>query len=89
MDSAYEKWKSLEDIAEIVEVTATNREDFIKEARSGAFDGVLVACRTFVSFSVTGKIDSEILEALPKSLKFICHIGKIINSKIARSSFFT
>lgn len=79
LGSAYEKWSSIKDIAEIIEVTATNREDFIKEARSGAFDGVLAAYRTFGSFSITGNIDNEILEALPKSLKFLCHVGKFIS----------
>lgn len=76
MNSAYEELKSLEDIAEIVKVTATNRDDFIKEAKSGAFNGILAAYRTFGSFDITGKIDNEILEALPKSFKFLCHVGK-------------
>lgn len=79
MGSAYEKWDSIKNIAEIVEVTATNRDDFIKEARSGAFDGVFAAYRTFASFSITGNIDNEILEALPKSFKFLCHVGKFIS----------
>jgi D-3-phosphoglycerate dehydrogenase len=72
---AHEKWKSLEDVAEIVDVTAKNREDFIKEAKSGAFDDVLIVYRTSYSFSVSGQFDDEILKALPKSLKFICHVG--------------
>ncbi|KAL0639941.1 glyoxylate reductase [Maublancomyces gigas] len=75
VNHAYEELKSLEDIAEIVKVTATNRDDFIKEAKSGAFNGVFAAYRTFVSFDITGKIDNEILEALPKSFKFLCHVG--------------
>lgn len=83
LNSAYEKLKSLEDIAEIVKVTATNRDDFIKEAKSGAFDGVIAAYRTFGSFNTTGNIDNEILEALPKSFKFLCHVGKF-NFKITK-----
>ncbi|EAQ88425.1 hypothetical protein CHGG_05044 [Chaetomium globosum CBS 148.51] len=31
--------------------------------------------RTFDSFEVTGKIDGELLDALPGSLRFICHNG--------------
>lgn len=31
--------------------------------------------RTFDSVSITGLIDGELLDALPKSIKFICHSG--------------
>lgn len=54
---------------------STNREDFLKEAASGTFDGCVVAYRTFESVQVTGEIDAELLEALPVSLRFICHNG--------------
>jgi phage head maturation protease len=54
---------------------ATTRDEFIQECKSGALDGVSVAFRTFDSFSFTGKVDSGLVSALPKSLKFICHNG--------------
>ena len=61
---------------------ATSRQDFIDECKSGALDGVLVAYRTFDSFSLTGKIDGEIVDALPASLKFICHNGEFPDSNL-------
>ncbi|KAM0470537.1 hypothetical protein ACHAPX_009904 [Trichoderma viride] len=75
IDHAHVAWSTIADIAEIVQPKATNRPDFIAECQSGALDGVSVAYRTFDSANVTGKIDSELLDALPKSLKFLCHNG--------------
>ncbi|KAK7420976.1 glyoxylate reductase [Neonectria magnoliae] len=72
---AHSTWASLSDVAHIVTPQATNREAFIAEAKSGAFDGVTAAYRTFASVSITGRIDAELLDALPSSLKFICHNG--------------
>lgn len=62
-------------IADVLTPKAKNREDLIAEAQSGAFDGVVVAYRTFESFAVTGKVNNELLDALPSSLKFLCHNG--------------
>ncbi|KAF4549544.1 2-hydroxyacid dehydrogenase-like protein 2 [Elsinoe fawcettii] len=62
-------------IAELITPKATSREEFISECKSGAFDGAVAAYRTFGSFSFTGLIDSELLEVLPKSLKFLAHNG--------------
>ncbi|EHK47633.1 uncharacterized protein TrAtP1_012228 [Trichoderma atroviride] len=75
IDHAHVAWSTISDIAEIVQPTATNRQDFIAECQSGALDGVSVAYRTFDSANVTGRIDSELLDAFPKSLKFLCHNG--------------
>lgn len=62
-------------MADIVEPRATDRASFLDEARSGAFDGCTVAYRTFESFDITGKVDEEMLSALPQSLRYICHNG--------------
>jgi len=66
---------SLSSIADIVEPKSTSRSDFIQECKSGAFDNVVAAYRTFPSVSITGLIDQEIVDALPEKLKFICHNG--------------
>lgn len=63
------------DISDIVVPKSTDRAGFLVEAASGAFDGCLVAYRTFGSVSITGRIDSELVLALPPSLRFICHNG--------------
>lgn len=73
--SANEEWESLNDVAETITVKATNREEFLKEAQSGTFDGVVAAFRAFTSASITGMFDSEILKALPPTFKFLCQNG--------------
>lgn len=47
----------------------------MKECRSGAFDKVVVAYRTFASVAITGLIDEELVQNLPTGLKFIAHNG--------------
>ncbi len=73
--SAYSAWDAIAQIADIVTPKSTTRADFLVEAASGALDGASVAYRTFDSFSITGKVDTELLTALPSSLRFICHNG--------------
>jgi glyoxylate reductase len=75
--AAQEEWQKLSDIAELVTPKAANRSEFIEECQSGALDGVLAVYRTFPSVSVTGRVDEELVKALPKGLKFICHNGMI------------
>ncbi|KAG6154543.1 hypothetical protein E4U37_001950 [Claviceps purpurea] len=75
IEHAHEAWSRVAQIADVLTPKAKNREDFIAEAQSGAFDGVVVAYRTFESFAVTGKVNNELLDALPSSLKFLCHNG--------------
>lgn len=62
-------------LADIVVPRSSDRAGFLAEAASGAFDGCVVAYRTFGSVSITGRIDSELVLALPPSLGFICHNG--------------
>jgi lactate dehydrogenase-like 2-hydroxyacid dehydrogenase len=75
IEHAHEAWNEIGKLATIIKPTATDRVSFLAEARSGAFDGCTVAYRTFESFDVTGKVDEEMLSALPSSLRFICHNG--------------
>ncbi|KAI9683186.1 MAG: hypothetical protein M1829_005977 [Trizodia sp. TS-e1964] len=75
IDHAHEEWKRLSEIANIIEPSATNREDFIKEVDSGRLDGIVAAYRTVGSHKVTGLIDDALVQRLPSSLKYICHNG--------------
>lgn len=75
MHSANDSWKSLSSLADIVEPNARNRLEFLEECRSGRLDNALVIYRTFESIEVTGRFNEEVLEALPASVKFICHNG--------------
>lgn len=72
---AHTTWQSLNDIAELVSPTATNRADFIQECKDGKLDGVVAAYRTFDSVTITGLVDEELVNALPNSLKYLAHCG--------------
>ncbi|KAL7908417.1 D-isomer specific 2-hydroxyacid dehydrogenase [Trichoderma velutinum] len=76
IDHATASWNALCDIAELVTAQAKNRAEFIEECTSGKLDGVVVICdRAPSSLATTGRYDEELIQALPKSLKFICHNG--------------
>lgn len=80
IEAAHTEWSTLitttqADILQPSAATTTNRTTFLAECATGAFDGALVAYRTFDSVALTGRIDAELLAALPPSLKFICHNG--------------
>jgi glyoxylate reductase len=77
--SAHDRWASLSEIAEIVEPQARSREEFIEECKKGTFDDVKATYRTFQSVVITGLFNEELIDALPKSLKFIAHNGMISN----------
>ncbi|MCJ1434026.1 hypothetical protein MMC27_003391 [Xylographa pallens] len=74
-EPAKEEWQALSSLAELVTPKATNRTEFLKECKSGALDGVVAVYRTFGSASVTGRVDEEMVKALPKGLKYIAHNG--------------
>lgn len=74
-EPARKEYEALSEHAELIEPKSKNRADFIKKAKSGALDGTVAIYRTFGSASITGGVDEELVSALPKSLKFICHNG--------------
>ncbi|KAK1759149.1 D-isomer specific 2-hydroxyacid dehydrogenase [Echria macrotheca] len=75
IELAHAAFEALTKSVTIVTPKSTNRDDFLAESRSGAFDGCKVAYRNFDSFSITGPFDATVLDALPNSLRFICHCG--------------
>jgi hypothetical protein len=77
LHSAHDTWSQIIGLADVLEPQARSRREFIEECKSGAFDGVLVAYRTFDSYDITGRIDEEVVAVLPQSLKFICHNGRL------------
>jgi glyoxylate reductase len=70
---AKKEWSALSSLGELITPKSTNRQDFINEAKGGAFDGTVAAFRTFQSIDITGRIDEELVAALPKGLRFLCH----------------
>ncbi|RDA87371.1 hypothetical protein CP532_6987 [Ophiocordyceps camponoti-leonardi (nom. inval.)] len=75
IELAHDAWTTITDIADVVVPKSSSRQDFLAECEAGTFDGVSVAYRTFDSVSITGRIDGPLLDALPRSLKFVCHNG--------------
>ncbi|KAL9130973.1 MAG: hypothetical protein Q9217_000962 [Psora testacea] len=73
---AKDAWSSLSALGELITPKSTNAKDFLAECRSGAFDGVRAASRTFSSVNITGRIEGDVVEALGQAgLKFLAHNG--------------
>ncbi|KAF5008339.1 hypothetical protein FDECE_5382 [Fusarium decemcellulare] len=76
LDHAKSSWEALTELADLVRPEAQTREEFLDECKSGRLDGVVAICdRAPHSLTVTGKFDDELIQALPMSVKFICHNG--------------
>lgn len=73
---ARNEWRECGQFAsKLYEYPSGTRDEFLSKCRSGAFDGTYALYRSNDSNKYTGNFDDELLEALPKSLKFICHNG--------------
>jgi len=75
IETAHDDWKALQEHAEVIQPQSTDRAVFLKECSSPDFANVVAIYRTFESISVTGPVDGELLRALPKTCRFICHNG--------------
>lgn len=53
----------------------------MEECKSGKLDGIVAIYRTFASAQMTGLVDEELVQALPKSVKFICHNGQFLEKR--------
>lgn len=73
--SAHQQWQSLASLGELVTPKSMDRQGFLEECRSGQLDGVVAAYRTFYSASITGLLDAEVIQALPKSWQYLAHCG--------------
>ncbi|KAL8729740.1 MAG: hypothetical protein Q9166_004569 [cf. Caloplaca sp. 2 TL-2023] len=62
-------------VAELRQLKDGNREQFLDECQSGAYDGILAISRTYDSVELTGRFDQELINLLPQTLKFISHNG--------------
>ncbi|KAM3452554.1 hypothetical protein MY3296_004443 [Beauveria thailandica] len=72
---AHDALASVAQIGGMIKPTATNRVDFLAECQSDAFSGVEAIFRTYGSARITGLFDKELVSALPKSCRFVCHKG--------------
>lgn len=75
------EWKECAQVAsKLHEYSDGNRDDFLSKCKSGEFDNVFALYRSNDSNGITGDFNEELVEALPKSLKFICHNGAGYNN---------
>ncbi|EMF13096.1 hydroxyisocaproate dehydrogenase [Sphaerulina musiva SO2202] len=72
---ARKEWEALSSLLQLKEYESGTREDFISRCKKGEYDDVVVIYRSNDSTVVTGPFDKELIEALPKSLKYITHNG--------------
>ncbi|KAL8854781.1 MAG: hypothetical protein Q9221_000287 [Calogaya cf. arnoldii] len=72
---AKEEWHGLAEIAELRQLNHGNREQFLKDCDSGLYRGLLAISRTYDSVELTGRFDQELIDLLPRTLKFISHNG--------------
>ncbi|KAK7180330.1 hypothetical protein DPSP01_012006 [Paraphaeosphaeria sporulosa] len=70
------EWEQLGGVADkLYEYPSGTREEFLSKSKAGAFEGIYALYRSNDSNKYTGNFDEELLDALPESLKFICHNG--------------
>lgn len=78
---ARKEWEDVSQFAsKLHEYPSGDRADFIKRCKAGEFDGVFALYRSNDSNPLTGDFNEELLEVLPKSLKFVCHNGAGYNN---------
>ncbi|KAK8185280.1 uncharacterized protein BKA78DRAFT_33081 [Phyllosticta capitalensis] len=72
---ARREWEELNSLVGLLEFPDGTRDDFLSNLRSGKYDNVVGLYRSNDSTKYTGPFDAELVNALPKSLKYICHNG--------------
>ncbi|KAI0202842.1 D-isomer specific 2-hydroxyacid dehydrogenase [Astrocystis sublimbata] len=72
---AAEEWKALSSKYTLLEFQSGTREDFLANCRKGVYDSVVGCYRSNGSTRFTGRFDDELVEALPKSWKYVAHNG--------------
>lgn len=70
------EWQECGKVAsKLYEYPEGSREDFISKCRNGEFKDIFALYRSNDSNKITGNFNDELLDALPPTLKFICHNG--------------
>ena len=81
LSHAQKEWQQVSQVAsKLHEYPDGNREDFLSKCKSGEFDGIYALYRSNDSNPITGDFNAELLDALPKSLKYVCHNGAGYNN---------
>lgn len=61
--------------SQLYEYPEGSRDDFISKCKSGEYKDLFAMYRSNDSNGITGNFDAELIDALPSTLKFICHNG--------------
>ncbi|RMZ87364.1 hypothetical protein DV736_g5409, partial [Chaetothyriales sp. CBS 134916] len=70
-----ESWYHLGTKYELKEFREGTRPEFIARCKTGEYNNVVGLYRSNMSISETGSFDQEMVDELPRSLKYICHNG--------------
>ncbi|KAK3053112.1 glyoxylate reductase [Extremus antarcticus] len=80
IEYAYEDWEKIQSACDVFEYSSGSREDFLREIKAGRFDDCIAICRSNQYTHLSGNLDAEVLNLLPKSIRYICNIGSGVNS---------
>ncbi|KAF7927703.1 uncharacterized protein EAE98_006085 [Botrytis deweyae] len=69
---ASSEWSNLSDIAELIHLKDGDRDTFRNGCHSGHYDRVVVIIRCEDAYKYTGRFDTDLIQSLPKSVKFVC-----------------
>lgn len=69
------EWQQYSSKYVLKEFITGQRDEFLSNCKKGEYDGVVGLYRSNQSVAQTGPFDEELVSALPKSLKYICHNG--------------
>lgn len=69
------EWEAFGSKYNLKEFRTGTRDEFLQNCKDGEYDDVVALYRSNTSVSQTGPFNQELVSALPKSLKYICHNG--------------
>ncbi|KAI1742394.1 D-isomer specific 2-hydroxyacid dehydrogenase [Xylaria scruposa] len=75
LTDAAEEWRALGSKYTLLEFQSGTREEFLANCRNGVYDSVVGCYRSNGSTRFTGRFDAELVDALPKSWKYVTHNG--------------
>ncbi|KAK6457303.1 alpha-ketoisocaproate reductase [Scheffersomyces xylosifermentans] len=74
IEFAQAKWDEVAKVAEVIDCTSQNRDEFFEDLKTKYSDITNIA-RTFASVKQTGRFDEELASHLPPSVKSVSHNG--------------
>lgn len=75
LNHARNEWEALSSILTLKEFPTGTRAQFLQNCHAGHYDDVVALYRSNTSTKYTGPFDAEMVSALPRSLRYICHNG--------------